>query len=67
MGIGSATGLVYALVTEVVPFYYPTSLPGKVRAWIAERWERWPVEGYGGFGAGGLRLQSHSEQEGKRE
>lgn len=41
------------MITEVVPLWYPTSTLGRFRSRLAKTWEAWPIEGWGGWGAGG--------------
>jgi hypothetical protein len=51
--IGGIVGATHAIVTEVIPLWDPTSGLGRLRSRIAKRWEQWPIEGWGGWGAGG--------------
>lgn len=51
--VGGIVGAVHAVITEVVPLWYPTSTLGRFRSRLAKTWEAWPIEGWGGWGAGG--------------
>ncbi|GHJ90371.1 hypothetical protein NliqN6_6773 [Naganishia liquefaciens] len=62
LSIGSLTGLAHALLTEVMPFYYPASLPGRIRSSVASMWTRWPIEGFGGFGPGSRRIEGKGDK-----
>ncbi len=63
--VGLATGVLVGAahwgLTEGMPFYYPTSMSGKARRWIRSAWERWPFEGFGGWGPGGGPRRSAGE------
>jgi dolichyldiphosphatase len=45
-----ATGITWFIVTDYLPLYYPTSLPGRIRARLVWLWEG--VGGVGGWDLG---------------
>ena len=49
--MGFAAGSLYFLITEWIPLSYPTSPPGRLRAWIEHLWTC--IGGIGGYSLGG--------------
>ena len=49
--IGLLAGTVHFIVTEYIPLYHPTSMPGRIRAWLSSVWEG--IGGVGGWQLGG--------------
>lgn len=55
--VGGVLGAGHAILTEWIPYTRPSSWLAGVRRAVVKVWTAWPIEGYGGWGAGGWQRQ----------